>query len=385
MPWHLIERDGRFCVAKEGETEPIPGGCHDSRDQAESQLAALYANEPSARSAAAPCSCGGIHPGPGGVAFLGAATEPFDAPFPVPAYPPREWFTERPEWLTPETKIGVDDEGRVAGYFWNAGQCLLYRPDACPKPSPTRYAAFHQSHVAAADGELVEVGVIGNTHGHAHPLAHVDAASRHYQDPSAQLISCRAYDDEHGGYILGSVVPNATYGDVALIRRSALSGDWRHMPRQWWDAHGVQAGVVSACEGFDCIGPTLVTRPGLPIVRRFAGRDTRHAAILGGVGGIQLEELMSETKIDLPGGISVTTTGPVPPGPQPIQAAGPPPLPPEEHGEDEDEAGGAVSREEFDALASEVVALRTTVEQFMDGQMDAMAAAVPPLPAPATG
>jgi len=50
MPWHIEERDGRFCVIKDDDGDNA--GCHDSRDQAEAQMRALYANEPEARVAA---------------------------------------------------------------------------------------------------------------------------------------------------------------------------------------------------------------------------------------------------------------------------------------------------------------------------------------------
>jgi hypothetical protein len=94
------------------------------------------------------------------------------------------------------------------------------------------------------------------------------------------------------------------------------------MPPQWWQSHGVTASLVNECEGYDCIGPTLVTRPGLPLVRSFNG-PLRAAAILGGVGGIQLttegEDDMPTQTIELPDGTKITS----PLGP--IQAAQPPP------------------------------------------------------------
>jgi hypothetical protein len=254
-----------------------------------------------------------------------AAVEPFDALYPTPLYPPHTWFTEKPDWLQPDTKISVDDDGRVAGYFYNAEQCLVHDHGACPRPSPTGYAAFHQQDVVLDDGETIRVGAIGNTNGHASPYARVDAAQAHYADPDRQLMAVRAYDDEHGGYILGSMVPGKTFGDVALVRRSALSGDWRPMPPQWWQSHGVTASLVNECEGYDCIGPTLVTRPGLPLVRSFVNGESRAAAILGGVGGIQFSEqeydMTATQTIELTDGTKITT-------PMPMQAASPPPPPP---------------------------------------------------------
>jgi hypothetical protein len=315
------------------------------------------------------CACGGAH--------QAAATEPLDAPFPVPAYPPRAWFEEKPDWLVPGTDLHVDDNGRVAGYFMDRGSCLVHNHNACPQPSPTGYAAFMQQHLIVEDGSEIRVGVIGNVGGHADPTWRWDAASAHYSDPNLQKVVCRAYDDEHGAYILGAMIPGSTYGDVSLVRLCSLSGDWRPMPPSWWLQHGISAGAAKAVDFFDCVGPTLVTRPGLPMVER------RQAALLGGCGGIDLpeEETMSETTIEVPGGITIrsqnatTTPGPHP-APAVVAAPPPPPPPPAE----EEESGGEVTREEFDALVERVQQIGGLVEQLANAQQAAMEASVPPLP-----
>lgn len=41
MPWELVGN----CVHKKGEAEPVPGGCHATRAEAEAHLRALYASE----------------------------------------------------------------------------------------------------------------------------------------------------------------------------------------------------------------------------------------------------------------------------------------------------------------------------------------------------
>jgi len=94
----------------------------------------------------------------------------------------------------------VDDAGRVAGYFYNAG--AVPRARARPrarKPSPTFYAAFHQQGVRRrrwldhARGRHRQ-----RERARQHRTAPVDVASAHYADPDRQLISCCAYDDDHG-------------------------------------------------------------------------------------------------------------------------------------------------------------------------------------------
>lgn len=51
MPWVIAKKDGEYCVYKQGADGEPTGkslGCHDTRKEAEAQLAALYANEPEA-------------------------------------------------------------------------------------------------------------------------------------------------------------------------------------------------------------------------------------------------------------------------------------------------------------------------------------------------
>lgn len=45
MPWSLENRDGQWCVVKQGASDPVPGGCHSSRADAIKHQRALYANE----------------------------------------------------------------------------------------------------------------------------------------------------------------------------------------------------------------------------------------------------------------------------------------------------------------------------------------------------
>lgn len=303
-------RGSQHCVAIEGETEPIDGGCHDARADAERHMAALSAAEPGARAAAgariirpttpAGCSCQGACTSCATTAHAAAAVEPLSAPFPAPEYPTAEMF-ERPAWLERGQGLTVMDDGTVAGYFHDGpGSCIIGAPGypgQCtePTPSPTGYAAFHQNGpITLADGSTMRVGVIGQVGGHANPYVSASVASRHYADPSCQRILCVAHDDFdeqrqwHGAFIAGVLVPGLTYGDVAQVQRSALSGDWRPMDAEWWDRNGVSRQAAAAVGFFDCIGPTLVTRPGLPLVRAYRS-GARAASVLGGLGGVHLE------------------------------------------------------------------------------------------------
>jgi hypothetical protein len=230
------------------------------------------------------------------------ATLPFADRVPVPEYPPLSWFG-RPDWVEgyraehgfgASSEVGDDgheilrltvtDDGRVGGYWYHTGVCIVDRTATLrpgqhqcwyPEPSPTGYARFHQqdavvlddSQVASADGgRLLLVGVVGNSGGHASETAAPSVAARHYADPNAQMMLVRVGDDEHGGWLAGALVPGSTWGDVALLRRCALSGDWR-----WY-----QPDRLNPAGGYDSLGPTLVTRPGLALVRPQRAASVEH-------------------------------------------------------------------------------------------------------------
>jgi len=45
MPWRVVQRGSQHCVIREGETDPVPGGCHATRAEAVRHQRALYASE----------------------------------------------------------------------------------------------------------------------------------------------------------------------------------------------------------------------------------------------------------------------------------------------------------------------------------------------------
>lgn len=45
MPWAIHRRGDKYCVVKQGESSPVPGGCHNSKAKAEKHRRALYASE----------------------------------------------------------------------------------------------------------------------------------------------------------------------------------------------------------------------------------------------------------------------------------------------------------------------------------------------------
>lgn len=242
-------------------------------------------------------------------------TGPFADVFPVPEYPPVEWFAGPPTWVDawrlehgyPPAieqdglirRLTITDEGRIGGYFYVKGVChvdasVTMQPGAAdcfmPDDSPTGYLRFMQADEVVADGTIIRAGAIGNTGGHVNPYLAASVSSKRYADPRVQMLVCRAGDDDYGGWIAGAVVPGTTYGDVALMRRSTLSGDWR-----WFNADEVQPQA-----GYDCLGPTIVTRAGLAapmhLVRVASASDPEHPDYLT-PGGPNLPVLDDSPKV----------------------------------------------------------------------------------------
>lgn len=145
-----------------------------------------------------------------------------------PVTPPKGWFDN--PGLTKKTPLTVTSEGRVFGHLaaWNechrdvtARECVL-----APR-SAKSYAPFHLGQVMTAEGETVPVGKIVMDTRHAGITLGYNAAAIHYDHTGDEVAVVRAGEDEHGIWVAGSVVPEATPKKVAKLRRSPLSGDWR--------------------------------------------------------------------------------------------------------------------------------------------------------------
>lgn len=204
-------------------------------------------------------------------------------------HPDISWFFDPPEWFDDSVKIWVDSDGRAAGWYYHADTCIIDGNEGecwSPSPSPTGNELFHQGSVIAMDGDtptIVEIGVIGGGGEHAPVWMTAEAAADYYADVTKQLLIGRIYDDPNrGGFFLGCVLPQVSNAQVDMVRRSALSGDWR-----WRRAN--LAG--HALNSYDAIGPWLVTRPGLPLhrmghtVMRLASAGSDHPVIVSAICG----------------------------------------------------------------------------------------------------
>lgn len=173
----------------------------------------------------------------------------------VPLKPPKEWFKYPDGGIPTDKRLTITPEGRVYGYvaLWDtchAGLDECVRP---PKGSPSDYGYAHQGETETIEGELVATANIGGGAGHA-PYDS-NAAPEFYENTSTQLMRVRYGEDDNGLWFSGALWPDASELDIAKIRASPISGDWR------WKASWRHTNDG----GYDFAGACLVNIPGYPM------------------------------------------------------------------------------------------------------------------------
>lgn len=213
-----------------------------------------------------------------------------NAPVGAPLYPPKDWF-QKPAELQRGAKIAVITEGpqagRVFGYVAPNKQCILSgreKQECWQVPhSPTNYAAAMQGDTLTAEGELIRTANVGGEVDHA-PIAwtRFEKVRDHYANTASQVMRVVYGQDDYGVWAAGALWPEITHRQAAVVRASALSGDWRW--RQELD-------------GYDMAGSQMVSIPGFPLIPTVAARAASasdpHPAIIGGFGGIPEEQPMA--------------------------------------------------------------------------------------------
>lgn len=126
------------------------------------------------------------------------------------------------------TPITVTEGGRVFGHIACWGTCHIGFADVCVTPPETShdYRYFHQGLVDTSTGELA-VGKLTLGTGHAGLNKSAAAAAAHYDHTGAAVAVVRAGEDDHGIWFSGKLLPGTTDEDIATLKRSGLSGDWR--------------------------------------------------------------------------------------------------------------------------------------------------------------
>lgn len=182
-----------------------------------------------------------------------------------PVKPPSDWF-RKPAFnqLMPLT---IDKDGRVSGHIaaWHQSHIGMAGSIKPPK-SRSRYAFFQTGQLETADGDLIDVGQITLSGGHAPLDATVADAVAHYDNTKSAVMDVAAYEDRYGIVVAGALRPNVTDEQLREIRASAVSGDWRPI--------NGNLELVAVC---------AVNVPGFPIPRARVASGTPVALVAAGI------------------------------------------------------------------------------------------------------
>lgn len=166
-----------------------------------------------------------------------------------PLVPPAAWF-ERQD-IAKDPGITVTPEGQVFGYLapWKQCHMSVGRGSCVRAPkSRTSYKYFHLGSTRVDSGDVIKVGRLTVGAGHANESMGVLPAMEHYDNSATTVAVVRAHEDAFGIQVAGAIVPGATPDQVATLRRSPLSGDWRR-------AEG----------GLELVAALAVNVPGFPV------------------------------------------------------------------------------------------------------------------------
>lgn len=181
-----------------------------------------------------------------------------------PARPPAAWFAD-PRLAGP-TPLTVGDDGRVFGHLacWDACHTGF---DECVSPprSASGYAYFRVGAVLTDDGVEVPTGRITVDTTHAGRRAGPVDTLAHYERTGMAVADVSAGEDEWGVWVAGALRPGVTDEQVAALRASPLSGDWRRV--------GGSLELVAAL---------AVNTPGFPIPRALVASGTVQALTSAG-------------------------------------------------------------------------------------------------------
>lgn len=156
----------------------------------------------------------------------------------APEQPPADWFT--PRALDGPTPITVTARGEVYGHLapWDVPHVGIRDENVYAPRSRVNYDLFHSKDVVTADGATVRAGVLLVDCDHAPIDADVAEARDYHEQRCTPAAVVRAYEDEHGIAVRGSLLPGLSVDQVAQLRK--LSGEWRTAHLELMAAVGVE-------------------------------------------------------------------------------------------------------------------------------------------------
>lgn len=179
-------------------------------------------------------------------------------PIDVPLNPAEEWFSPPESGIPTNKRITIEPDGRVYGYIALWDTCHAGFNGTCVKPprgSDSNYEYAHQGETMTASGELIRTAVIAGGINHAPLDADSAFVPEYYENTGTQLMRVRYGEDDHGLWFAGALWPDVDDFQVAHIRASSVSGDWRFHAAFRRSSRG----------GMDFAGSCFVNLPGFPM------------------------------------------------------------------------------------------------------------------------
>ena len=161
-----------------------------------------------------------------------------DAVTNAPETPPLEWFG--PRRLDGPTPITVTARGEVFGHLapWDVPHVGIRDENVYAPRSRVNYDLFHSRNVDTAEGQTIRAGVLLVGCDHAPQDMDVADARDHLEAVCTPAAVVRAYEDDYGIAVTGSLLPGLTVDQVAQLRK--LSGEWRTAHLELMAAVGVE-------------------------------------------------------------------------------------------------------------------------------------------------
>ncbi len=156
----------------------------------------------------------------------------------APEQPPTDWF--QPRTLDGPTPITVTANGEVYGHLapWDVPHVGIRDENVYAPRSRVNYDLFHSKDVVTADGTTVRAGVLLVGCDHAPIDADVADARDYHEQVCTPAAVVRAYEDDHGIAVRGSLLPGLSVDQIAQLRK--LSGEWRTAHLELMAAVGVE-------------------------------------------------------------------------------------------------------------------------------------------------
>lgn len=149
----------------------------------------------------------------------------------APLMPPARWFDN--PGLPGPTPLTVTREGHVFGHLAVWGTCHISHTAggkcvSAPN-SVSGYAWFHTGALETDTGDILAVGHLTMSTGHAADDLTPTGTLSHYDNTGTVAADVRAGEDAHGIWVSGAMRPSITGEALRAFRAAPLSGDWRRV------------------------------------------------------------------------------------------------------------------------------------------------------------